>query len=70
MASRATEKDNNLTLKAFWKSYNILNDAKNTSDSWDEVKQTNLNGVGKRLCPKFVNGFHGFEETVESATEK
>ncbi|KAK1327425.1 hypothetical protein QTO34_014139 [Cnephaeus nilssonii] len=65
MAFRATEKDKELTLNDFWKSYNVLAAVKNISDSWDEVKQTNLNAVWKKLCPQFVNDFHGFEDSVE-----
>ncbi|XP_070256816.1 tigger transposable element-derived protein 1-like [Myotis yumanensis] len=64
MAFRATE-DKELTLNDFWKSYNVLAAVKNISDSWDEVKQSNLNGVWKKLCPQFVNDFHGFEDSVE-----
>ncbi|XP_006107965.1 tigger transposable element-derived protein 1-like, partial [Myotis lucifugus] len=64
MAFRATE-DKELTLSDFWKSYNVLAAVKNISDSWDEVKQMNLNGVWKKLCPQFVNDFHGFEDSVE-----
>ncbi|KAK1327341.1 hypothetical protein QTO34_018110 [Cnephaeus nilssonii] len=65
MAFRATEKDKELTLNDFWKSYNVLAAVKNISDSWDEVKQTNLNAVWKKLCPQFVNDFNGFENSVE-----
>ncbi|KAK1327431.1 hypothetical protein QTO34_014145 [Cnephaeus nilssonii] len=65
MAFRATEKDKELTLNDFWKSYNVLAAVKNISDSWDEVKQTNLNAVWKKLCPQFVNDFHGFEDSME-----
>ncbi|KAK1327402.1 hypothetical protein QTO34_014193 [Cnephaeus nilssonii] len=65
MAFGATEKDKELTLNDFWKSYNVLAAVKNISDSWDEVKQTNLNGVWKKLCPQFVKDFHGFEDSVE-----
>ncbi|KAK1327297.1 hypothetical protein QTO34_014986 [Cnephaeus nilssonii] len=65
MAFRATEKDKELILKDFWKSYNVLAAVKNISDSWDEVKHTNLNSVWKKLCPQFVNDFHGFEDSVE-----
>ncbi|XP_045104158.1 tigger transposable element-derived protein 1-like [Portunus trituberculatus] len=47
MALQATETKKNLTLKDFWKSYNILDAVKNIADSWEEVKQTNMNGVWK-----------------------
>ncbi|XP_045132195.1 tigger transposable element-derived protein 1-like [Portunus trituberculatus] len=65
MALQATETKKNLTLKDFWKSYNILDAVKNIADSWEEVKQTNMNGVWKKLCPQFVGDFHGFENTVQ-----
>ena len=45
MAFKATERDPQLTLKDFWKSYNIRNAVQNIADSWQEVKQTNMNGV-------------------------
>jgi len=68
MALGATEKKD-VTLKEFWKSYNIRDAVKNIADSWEEVKQTNMNGVWKKLCPNFVNDFHGFEETVDAVTK-
>ena len=68
MALGATERQQDLTLKDFWRSYNIRDAVKNIADSWDEVKVTNMNGVWKKLCPQFVNDFHGFEETVEEVT--
>uniref|UniRef100_A0A3B4DXP7 DDE-1 domain-containing protein n=1 Tax=Pygocentrus nattereri TaxID=42514 RepID=A0A3B4DXP7_PYGNA len=51
MALGATEKNKDLTLKDFWKSYNIRDSVKNIADSWDEVKQTNMNGVWKNCVP-------------------
>ncbi|XP_068227389.1 tigger transposable element-derived protein 1-like [Palaemon carinicauda] len=65
MASQATETRKDLTLNDFWKSYNILDALKNTADSWEEVKMTKMNGVWRKLCPQFVNDFHGFEDTVD-----
>ena len=43
----------------------ILDAAKNIADSWEGVKITNMNGVRRKLCPLFVNDFHGFEERVD-----
>lgn len=33
------------------------------------MKQTNINGVWKRLCPQFVFDFKGFEVTLQKVTE-
>ena len=60
MALQATE-----TMKDFWKSYNILDAVQNIAYSWEEVKVTNMNGVWRKLCPQFLNDFHGFEEIVD-----
>lgn len=48
MTLNAFERDKNLTLKDFWKSYNIYNAVQNIAFAWDEVKQTSLNGVWKK----------------------
>ena len=44
MVLQATETKKELTLKDFWKSYNILDAVKNIAHSW-KVKDTNMNGV-------------------------
>ncbi|XP_066970840.1 tigger transposable element-derived protein 1-like [Macrobrachium rosenbergii] len=69
-AFKAIERNKELTFKEFWKSYNILEAVRNIAGAWDEVKQTNMNGAWKKLCPQFVNNFIGFEEleTHESVT--
>ncbi|XP_064108006.1 tigger transposable element-derived protein 1-like [Macrobrachium nipponense] len=63
MALQGTETNKDLTLKDFRKSYDTLDAVKNIADSWEEVKQTNMNGVWKKMCPQFVNDFHGFEDS-------
>ena len=47
----ATKKQKDLTLKDFWKSYNIRDTVKNITATWDDVKHTNMNDVWKQLCP-------------------
>ncbi|KAL7854460.1 hypothetical protein SRHO_G00166500 [Serrasalmus rhombeus] len=64
MALGATEKNKDLTLKDFWKSYNIHDAVKNIADSWDEVKQTNMNGVWKNCVPELLAS-HGEELSAE-----
>ena len=67
MALQATDTKKDLTLKDFWKPYNILDAAKSIAHSWEEVKVTNINGVWRKLCPQFVNDFYGFEERADHA---
>ena len=50
MAIVATD-GKDMTLKEFCKLYNIRDAFRNIADSWDEVKQTNMNGVWRKLCP-------------------
>ncbi|XP_065436021.1 tigger transposable element-derived protein 1-like isoform X2 [Chrysemys picta bellii] len=64
-AIRETEKQGGPTLKEFCKSFNIYHAVKNIGEAWNEVKQPNLNGVWKKLCPDFVSDFQGFTDTVE-----
>ena len=65
MALQATEASKDLTLRDFWKSYNILDAVQNIAHSWEEVKITNMNGVWRKLCPQFVNDFDGLEEIAD-----
>ena len=65
MAFQATETKKDLTLKDFWKSYNILDSVQNIAHSWEEVKVTNINHVWRKLCPQFVNYFDGLEQRAD-----
>ncbi|XP_078069697.1 cytosolic 5'-nucleotidase 1A-like [Mustelus asterias] len=49
-----------MTLKEFWRNYNIYDGIKNIADSWEEVKTTNMKGVWNKLWPQFAHGFKGF----------
>ncbi|MEE6461462.1 hypothetical protein FKM82_001295 [Ascaphus truei] len=68
-AIRATDVEGGPTLKEFWKGYNILHAVRNIGEAWNEVKQSNLNGVWRNLCPDFVSNVQGLTETVAEVTE-
>ncbi|XP_021923685.1 tigger transposable element-derived protein 1-like [Zootermopsis nevadensis] len=57
-------------LRDFWKAYNIYNALQNIAGAWGDVKEMNLSGVWKNLCPQFVDNLSDFEEPVESVTEE
>ncbi|XP_068204617.1 tigger transposable element-derived protein 1-like [Palaemon carinicauda] len=58
----AVDSDPEMTLRSYWKSYNIFNCVKNIDASWREVTEVNLNAVWRPLCPQFVNDFRGFDQ--------
>ncbi|XP_068205372.1 tigger transposable element-derived protein 1-like [Palaemon carinicauda] len=62
MALKAVDSDPEMTLRNYWKSYNIFNCVKNLDASWREVTEVNLNAVWRPLCPQFVNDFRGFDQ--------
>lgn len=68
-AIRATQKDQ-MTLREFWKNYHIYDAIKNIADAWAEVKETNMRGVWKNLCPQFTEEFLGFTDEEISATRQ
>uniref|UniRef100_A0AAQ5X1R0 HTH CENPB-type domain-containing protein n=1 Tax=Amphiprion ocellaris TaxID=80972 RepID=A0AAQ5X1R0_AMPOC len=59
---QAVDSDPEMTLRSYWKSYNIFNCIKNIEASWREVSEVNLNAVWRPLCPQFVNDFRGFDQ--------
>lgn len=68
-AVRATQKDE-MTLRDFWKSYNIYDAINNIADAWDEVKETNMRGVWNKLCPQFTQEFLGFTDDEIAETRQ
>ncbi|XP_069954341.1 tigger transposable element-derived protein 1 isoform X3 [Cherax quadricarinatus] len=55
-------------LKAFWKDFTILDGIKTIKDAWEEVKETTLKGVWKKLIPELTDDSEGFENPVEEVT--
>lgn len=54
------DSDPDTSIKRFWKSYNIKNAVDNTVESWNEVKESNMNEVWHKLWPECINDFTGF----------
>lgn len=46
-----------MTLREFWKNYNIYSAIKNIDASWHDVTRSCVNGEWKELCPYFVEDF-------------
>ena len=63
MALKAVDSGFNITLREWWKKYDILKVVKNIDASWKEVTEVNLNSVWKALCPQFYNEFTGFDQS-------
>ncbi|XP_053571576.1 tigger transposable element-derived protein 1-like [Bombina bombina] len=52
-------------LKAFWKGFTILDAIKAIRDSWNEVSESALRRVWKKLIPTFMDDVPGLETSVE-----
>lgn len=51
---RAVDSSQPVTIKEFWKQHNILNAIKLISEAWQEVKESCMNGVWKKIWPQCV----------------
>ena len=60
-AIAATNADPELSLRDFWKNYNLLHAIKNIATAWDNVTKKCMNGVWKNCVKRYVNTFTGFE---------
>lgn len=61
-AVKATEGENGITLKQFWKEYNIFKAVENIDAAWREVAVSTMNAGWRKLVPQFIHKFRGFEE--------
>ena len=62
--------DSEMPLKVIWKKYNVYAVIKNISDSWSEVKKTNLKGCWKNIWPQHTSkNFNSFHEPIPDLTK-
>ena len=66
MALKTVDTDPEMTLRNYWKSYNMLNCIKSINAALREVSEVNLNAVWRPLCSQFVNELNGFDEEEET----
>ncbi|GBP09269.1 Tigger transposable element-derived protein 1 [Eumeta japonica] len=52
----STDKNDQLSMKDFWKNYNIMKAIENIHLSWEEVKASSMKGSWRQLWPELVNG--------------
>jgi hypothetical protein len=55
-ALTVTNRDTDMTLRDFWKSYNIYQGSLNIAKAWQEVTKIVQIPFGKKICPQFVHG--------------
>lgn len=59
----AVDSDENLSIRQFWKDFNIKHAIDNVAESWDEIKASEMNAVWRKLWPECVHRFQGFPKT-------
>ncbi|GLV42304.1 hypothetical protein CBL_03041 [Carabus blaptoides fortunei] len=52
---KAIDEDRNVTVKTFWKDYNILAAVLNIGACWEEIKKSTMNRAWIKLCPQYVS---------------
>ena len=71
-AIAAIDADPELSLRDFWKQYNIYMCIKNLVTAWEAVTEKCMNGIWKKCVKRYVNTFAGFdsEHELEGVREK
>ncbi|XP_036598723.1 tigger transposable element-derived protein 1-like [Trichosurus vulpecula] len=71
-AIAALDADKDLTLRDFWKSYNIYHAIQNIAKAWEDVTEVCMKKVWKKVCPQLVSDFSGFDkdETLKEVSNK
>jgi hypothetical protein len=52
--------DGEVSVKDFWRNFNIKKATDSIGDAWTEVTQSCMNGVWRKIWPDIVTDFHGF----------
>lgn len=65
-AMTATEDESGLTLREFWKAYNVKNAIENIVHGWNEIRVSTLQKAWKKVLPDQIVGFEGFDDTAEA----
>jgi hypothetical protein len=66
-----TNGEDQLSVKDFWRNFNIKKVNDNTRDAWAEVTtQSCMNGVWRKIWPDVVTDFHGFEPEEEISNSR
>jgi hypothetical protein len=60
-----TDGEDQLSVKDFWRNFNIKKAIDNIGDVWGEVMQSCMNEVWRKIWPDVVTDFHGFEPEEE-----
>ncbi|XP_043837136.1 CENPB DNA-binding domain-containing protein 1 [Dromiciops gliroides] len=50
-----TDRDDTVTIREFWKNYNIMNAVDNIAEAWDELEPSLMNSVWKKMWPECVH---------------
>lgn len=59
-----------VSVKNYWKSYNILSAIRNIGTSWAEIKNTTMNRSWKKLCLQFVSSDEDMTENEDQIIDE
>ena len=59
----------NVTLRDYWKSYDIMKGISNISAAWSEVSKSCMNGIWRKLWPDCIPDSQEHDTTLVSITE-
>ncbi|XP_014782748.1 tigger transposable element-derived protein 1-like [Octopus bimaculoides] len=68
-AITATDLDESITLRDFWKIYDIYKVVQDIAAAGNDVQSTAMNGVWKKLCLQFANTFKWFDNVTINKTQ-